>query len=74
MMSSAHEKKRATMKATLEAKTGRDLNAWLALLTRDGPFGYTERLDWLKKHHGLGHFQARLIIEETKRPATLSTS
>ena len=52
------------VRASLEAKTGRDLDAWLALLARDGPADRRGRLDWLKEHHGLGHFQARLIVEE----------
>ena len=76
-MSSAHEKKRATMRASLEAKTGRDLDAWLALLARDGPADPRGRLDWLKEHHGLGHFQARLIVEEaavTAAPTVVAPS
>ena len=39
---------------TLEEKTGRSLDAWLALVKKSGPKTESERREWLKKEHGLG--------------------
>jgi len=42
------------MAATLEEKTGRSLEAWLALLKKSGLTTENERRSWLKSAHGLG--------------------
>ncbi len=65
-MSSSHEKKRATMAARLPETTGRDLDAWVALVRSEGPEGFAASVSWLKETHGIGHFQARRIAEEVR--------
>jgi endonuclease III-like uncharacterized protein len=42
------------MVATLEEKTGRPLEEWIALMKNAGPMTENERRAWLKKVHGLG--------------------
>ena len=63
----ANEKKRAGMIANLPQKTGRTLEEWVRLVRADGPDSDTERRAWLKEKQGVGHFQARLIVEEAQR-------
>jgi hypothetical protein len=46
---------------TLEEKTGRSLDEWLALVAAQGPKGERERRDWLKSEHGVGHNVATWI-------------
>ena len=65
-MSDRHERKRAAMKASLEEKTGRSLDAWLRVLDESPAEGFMNRLRWLESEHGLGHFQSRLIVEEER--------
>ena len=62
MATPAHEKKVAGMRRNLKAKTGRDLDEWVALLRQDGPAEPKAQLAWLKDVHGLGHFQAKLVV------------
>ncbi|HMQ74474.1 MAG TPA: DUF4287 domain-containing protein [Flavobacteriales bacterium] len=50
-----------TMIANLKEKTGRDLDAWVALLDKAGPAKHGERVAFLKEEHGLGHGYANLI-------------
>jgi len=38
----------------LKAKTGRDLDEWLALVKKDGPKDEKSRRDWLKTRHNFG--------------------
>jgi hypothetical protein len=38
----------------LPDKTGRSLDAWIALTVESGPAGEKERREWLKKEHKLG--------------------
>ena len=40
--------------AQLRAKTGRDLDEWLAFIKKEGPPTEKARRDWLKAEHGLG--------------------
>lgn len=62
-MTSKHEAKVAGMIRNLEAKTGRTLEDWIAVLHEAGPAsGHKARVDWLKTTHGLGHFQAKLVV------------
>lgn len=51
--------------AGLEEKTGRDLDAWLALARKKGPAGEAARRNWLKKEHGLGTNSAWWIAERS---------
>ena len=60
-----HAKKRATMAANLQKKTGRTVDEWVGVVA-SADFGADERTfkavaDFLKTHHQLGHFQARLV-------------
>lgn len=59
-----HAKKRASMKARLEELTGRHLDDWIALARQSPEATFMGRVGWLKSEHGLGHFQARLVVEE----------
>jgi hypothetical protein len=54
-----------TWVAGLEETTGRSLDAWLALVRRNGPADETARREWLKKRHGLGADAARWIAERS---------
>lgn len=54
------------MAATFEAKTGRSVSEWVALVDAAGVTGFKPTVTWLKENHGLGHFQARLIAEEIR--------
>ncbi len=58
----------------LPAKTGRDLDAWIALIREQamGAGGMTkhrEISDWLKREHGLGHNTAFILAAEALKPA-----
>ncbi len=65
MASEQHDKKTATMAATLEQKTGRSVDGWIALLRAEGPEAEHEWQAWLKEQ-GLGHFQARLVVSAAR--------
>lgn len=62
-MTDRHGQKRATMAANLEGATGRALRDWLELAETNGPDTFGALMEWLKREHGLGHFQARLVAE-----------
>lgn len=47
----------------LPEKTGRSLAEWVELLRRDGPAGFKQQREWLKKAHGLGGTRAHLIVD-----------
>jgi len=49
--------------ATLEPKTGRSLDGWLALVKKSGPKSEKDIRDWLKKEHSLGTNSATWIAE-----------
>ncbi len=66
MPSNRHAKKTAAMVATMKAKTGRSVDEWVALVRADGPEDDREWQTWLKRKHGLGHFQARLIASASR--------
>ncbi len=51
---------------TLESKTGHDLDSWIEIVASAPCRGFMERVRWLKAERGLGHFQARLIVEEER--------
>jgi hypothetical protein len=63
-MSDRHRRKRATIAANLEAQTGRTLAEWVAIAGQAPVEGFMGTVDWLKAHHGLSHFQARLVAEQ----------
>lgn len=52
--------------AELEEKTGRSLEAWLALVKIDGPKGEKSRGEWLKTRHKLGTHSAMWIAERAE--------
>ena len=54
------------MIATLQSKTGRDLDSWIEVVASAPSDGFMEHVRWLKAEHGLGHFQARLVVEEAR--------
>lgn len=47
----------------LPAKTGRSLEAWLALVKKEGPKDEAARRAWLKEEHGLGTNSAWWLAE-----------
>ena len=55
------------MIATLEAKTGESLSKWVERVRRAPVVGFGDVVKWLKEEHGLGHFQARLIVEASRK-------
>jgi hypothetical protein len=68
-MSDRHRRKRATIAANLEAQTGRTLAEWATIARQAPAEGFMDTVDWLKTHHGLPHFQARLVAEQRRDPA-----
>ncbi len=67
MASASHEKKLQGMIANLPEKTGKTLAQWIRIVARSPVATDAERAVWLKKEHGLGHFQARLIVSEARK-------
>ena len=63
-MPTAHEKKRQGMIRNLPEKTGKTLEQWLRIASRAPVESDAELAAWLKQEHGLGHFQARLVVSE----------
>jgi hypothetical protein len=51
------------MAANIESQTGRSVAAWIEIVNAAGLDGFSSVVDWLKREHGFGHFQARLIAE-----------
>src|SRR5262249_28628417 len=47
--------------AKLEEKSGRSIDGWCKLLSKDGPKEEAARAAWLKKEHGLGTNQSAFI-------------
>ncbi len=54
------------MIANLPEKTGKTLAQWIRIATQAPVAGDADRAAWLVKEHGLGHFQARLVVSEAK--------
>jgi hypothetical protein len=52
--------------ATLQAKTGRSLEEWVALVKKSGPKTEQERRDWLKREHGMPTSSAWWIAERAE--------
>ena len=53
----------------LPEKTGKSLEEWIIVLNKEGPEGHKNQVQWLKEIHGLGHYQATLVVNEAKKPA-----
>lgn len=51
--------------ANMEKKTGRSVDAWIDLVKATGLRTVKERIDWLKREHGLGRDTAMVIAEYT---------
>jgi predicted transport protein len=62
---------REAIARNLPEKTGKTLEEWIQILTTEGPAGgkRKERVEWLKREHGLGHGQASTVVELSQRPA-----
>jgi hypothetical protein len=57
----------------LSAKTGRDLEGWIALLKSEPPFAKPKRaVEWLKAQHGLGHISAQIVVKHAGGAARAS--
>ena len=69
-MPDRHEVKRAAIAKSLEQRSGRSLDEWVAIANGAPSAGFMELVAWLKAEHGLGHFQARLIAEERRDRAS----
>lgn len=54
---------RAANEIRLAEKTGRTLAEWVDLVCTQGPRGRLARVDWLKREHVLGRFQAQLVAD-----------
>jgi len=52
--------------AELEAKTGRSLEAWIALVKKESPREEKARREWLKSKHNLGTNSAAWIAEQAE--------
>jgi predicted transport protein len=46
----------------LPEKTGKSLEEWVAVVGTTGLTGFKERVDWLKREHGLGDIQAEMVV------------
>jgi hypothetical protein len=51
--------------AGMKQKTGRSIDEWVRLVTKDGPDGESERAAWLKKEHKLGTNYASWIASRS---------
>jgi hypothetical protein len=52
----------ATMIRNLEEKTGKKLDAWVAVVKKLGPVKHGEAVKHLKEKHGLGHGYANMLV------------
>ncbi len=68
MASASHTKTVQGMIANLPEKTGKTLAQWIRIVARSPAATDAERAAWLEKEHGLGHFQARLVVSQAKKP------
>ena len=71
MASATHDKQVKGMIANLPEKTGKTLAQWIRVLAACPAATHptdSERAAWLKSEHGLGHFQARLVVTQAKTP------
>lgn len=52
----------AVMLGNLEARTGKTLAEWMAIVEAEGPATRAERIKWLKQAYGLGQNTAMVIL------------
>jgi hypothetical protein len=61
----------AAITANLPAKTGKTLAEWVEIVRAQGQMTWKQRVEWLKREHGLGHGQAQVVAWEVdKSPET----
>lgn len=60
----SHDDKVAAMERNLLATTGRTLQQWIEIVRAEGLPTAAAQREWLKSVHGVGHFQARLIVSK----------
>jgi hypothetical protein len=53
----------------LPAKTGKTPEEWKAILSASGLKKQKEQLQFLKKKHGLGPFQAAVVVKQLEKNA-----
>jgi predicted transport protein len=68
-MAQTPEQMEASMARTLEEKTGKPLQEWVALARGLGAARHGEIVSRLKAEHGLGHGYANLVAAHVLRPA-----
>ena len=61
------EERRAAIARKLEERSGRPLADWIELVRGSGAEKRKERVEWLKREHGLGHSQASIVVEYASR-------
>ncbi|WP_158968309.1 DUF4287 domain-containing protein [Chachezhania sediminis] len=52
---------------SIEAKYGRPIAEWKALIRAQGPMKHMELVTWLKQEHGMGHGHANALVADTLR-------
>ncbi len=52
----------------LPAKTGKTMDEWVAIVRRDASGTHRQKVEWLKKEHGLGHSTASIIVHTADTP------
>ena len=52
---------------SIEAKYGRPIPEWKALIRSSGIERHTEIVAWLKSEHGMGHGHANALVADTLR-------
>lgn len=62
----------AAASSGLLAKTGKDLDAWVALARGSGVTGHMALVNHLKAEHGLGHGHANTVAHATNATAAVS--
>ncbi|HEY6058024.1 MAG TPA: DUF5655 domain-containing protein [Candidatus Limnocylindrales bacterium] len=55
----------------LPARTGRTGDEWLEIIRRDGSGTHRQRVEWLKRDHGLGHSTASILVRLADDPTAL---
>ena len=71
-MAKSPEEMAAAMFTNLEAKTGRSLDAWLAILEPRKGSKHGELVKFLKTEHGLTHGYANTLVHYFREPAAFS--
>lgn len=62
-VSERHDRKRASVADNVERQTGQSLDDWIEVIEESGLTAFGTIVDWLKREHGLGNSQARLVAE-----------